>query len=135
MIILKVFWKTEDKRSNCWKDRGFYKKKTRRREGNAINWAVIPNPRIGIKIKFASTDPASPPKRSDEYKEEIILFWSSTLYRLAYANIPDVRNPDIISAVSELKKVLILPELIRYPNNKYIIIDEVINKIPVNFSR
>jgi hypothetical protein len=51
---------------------GIYKKKTRRREGNAINCAVVPNPSTGIKIKFAITDPATPPKRSAEYKGEII---------------------------------------------------------------
>jgi hypothetical protein len=55
-------------------NRGLYKKKKRRREGNAINCAVIPNPRTGINIKFAMIDPATPPKRSEEYKGEIILF-------------------------------------------------------------
>jgi hypothetical protein len=46
----------------------------RRREGNTINCAVIANPSKGIKIKFDITDPATPPKRSAEYKGEIILF-------------------------------------------------------------
>ena len=46
----------------------------RRREGNAINCAVIPNPRTGINIKFANKDPDTPPKRSEEYKGEIIFF-------------------------------------------------------------
>ena len=105
----------------------------RRREGNAINCAVIPNPRTGINIKFANKDPDTPPKRSEEYKGEIIFFWSSTLNLLAKANIPDVRNPDITSAMNEFKKVFMSPEFIRTPNNKYIIIDEVINKNPIYF--